>query len=538
MTIAAVLLGLAVGGLVLLYLTRQRFDPLQISAARFFADLPTTNELSPQLRLQNLLLSPSFYLQLAMLLLLLLGVLYQRSCVATAPRTLGVWFLVDTSASMETAQAGTTRAALAQDKLAQAFAEVSAEEISCVRLSAFDMERRDLVANAQTVAPLQAAAESLTPRPLGTDLTRLRAALTEQQADCPISHLYVISDQPPPEWMLTQETPLVVWQDVGAAVDNVGFTTLDAVKNPLTGLIQTLYLEVTRYGETAQSTVRVTDPNGAVLAEQPLTWNQARSRQVQFTPTVAGIYTAQLLETDAYVYDDVVTLRVVDAEQIRVDWQLADEAWLDLLGWRLDRTTPQLRVVPVGTPLDATPTLVVGDQAVTTQQRITYFDDDSPLLADLNLDLAEQLGMTGVTLPDGMQTVLSGENGVWLAQRQTPPAAYVPALPRFPIADDAEALTATMFFNGVRWLLQGESAEPFFTLTSPAQPAPSDTHLVLHLGEGDTRHSADPNPNQPTLTPAPIAQMEEPIWPRLLAGAAVFLLIERLLAVFGGRRWQ
>lgn len=543
MTIVAILLGFAIGGLVLLYLTRQRFDPLQISAARFFADLPTANELSPQLRLQNLLLSPPFYLQLAVLLLLLSAVLYQRGCVATTPHTLGVWFLVDTSASMETQQAGTTRAEVAREKLSEALTQIDAardQDTLCLRLSTFDMELNDLVKSAQNTAPIFAARENVVPRPLGTDLTELRTTLIEQQAECPITHLYIISDQPAPEWMLTQTTPLVIWQDVSEAVANVGFTTIEAAKNPLTGLVQTIYLEVARHGEVEQSTVRVTDPIGNILTEQNVSWNQANRKQVQFTPIAAGIYMAEVLEGDAYTHDDAVTLQVNDTERIRVDWQLEDEQWLDLLGWEIERTAPQLRVAPLNTPLDTVPTLLIGTSTPSTEpQPIAFFDDSSELLNDLNLDFAEQLGLGGIALPEGFRPILSTPSGVWLAQRDTPAAAYVPTLPTFPITNDAEAFTATMFFNALRWLLQGEPAQPLFTLTSPEKPEPSTTHLVLHVGEGNTSHSADTIAlNQPSLTPVTIDQAEEPLWPRLLAAVAGVLFVERTLAAFGGRRWR
>ena len=71
MALAVALTGGLVIGLIMLYLTRPRHSPLVLSAAIFIPEAPGRQETSRRVRLESLLRTPPFYLQLLVLILLL-----------------------------------------------------------------------------------------------------------------------------------------------------------------------------------------------------------------------------------------------------------------------------------------------------------------------------------------------------------------------------------------------------------------------------------------------------------------------------------
>ena len=151
------------------------------------------------------------------------------------------------------------------------------------------------------------------------------------------------------------------------------------------------------------------------------------------------------------------------------------------LRWQQDDYAPHLRVVPMGTAPSDLPTLYVDkayDQVV-PKQEIRDFYEASPILADLNLDVVESLGIPGAPLEDGFDPVLRSEDGrIWLAHREEPLAAYVPGLPTGG-TDNRGGFSATVFFNAIKWLLGTRTPTPLYTLTSPAYPEPEGARSTL-----------------------------------------------------------
>lgn len=549
-------LGGLIGVLIALYMVRPRLERRRLSAARFFQALPPAKQ-NVQLRLSNPLVSRPFYLQLLGLLLFLAALLsiYLPLAGAGKEQAIGLWLLIDTSGSMSTQQAGTTRLALAQTAAlnvlatAQKAAQAANPRVGlCVKLSTFDLERHDWLTTPVPDLAEQKIVEqnikALQPRALGTNVDLIRS-LFDQLADqststCPVTHLVVITDLPAPEWIGEAHALDNIWQDVGQPVDNIGFTELRASRNPLSGLVYGVNVVAQAYHAPPQNAhIEIIGPTGSTLVNQPLTWQGDGAWRTVLKPNGPGQYHLRLSPGGAYALDDEATIEIKDSATIHVDWQLPDKHLLEQLGWIQDAQTPQLRVAADERAAGTIPTLLVGDgYRKDGRQEIQDFYEASALLADLNFDVAETVGIKGISLPAGFTPVLRGVDGrVWLSQRSDPPTVYVPGLPTN-LGDTLAAFSATAFFNGVRWLLQERTLPPLYTNTTPSDPEPSGNRLALHDGEGDTSRLPISYGALNDLQPRRVGARQAPIWPLLLTAAAALFLVERTLAAYGGPQWR
>ncbi len=534
--------------LVLLYMTYPRFLRRRVSAARFFRDLPPPRKGQARLRQGKLELTLPFFLQLFVLLLLLAAVFFtDKKLKGHEAEGLGVWFIVDTSASMSTLQGNKPRmaAALREVELAVDQAQKAAKNKElCFRLSAMDLERRDLISRGNA-SGIRQAVQDLKPRPLGTDLGIIRRAFqslkdrSRLKEHCQVSHILVVTDIPDPGWLWESGDIEVVWRDVGQPVDNVGFTNIRASRNPLTGLASEVLIEVTAFGTAPANTgLLVTAPDGTQVMDEELKWQQGQFWLGRFTPIAVGEYRLQLSPGGAYVFDDTAVIKIDEGQLIRVDWQLPDRRLLREMAWIEDKTNPHLRVTSNRTiPMDI-PTLIIGPGYTMTGSRDTEpvvirdFMETSPLLADVNLDAVETLNLEGFELPENFQPVLRGIDGkAWLAQAESPLRAFVPGLPTG--TDDVLGrFSATVFFNAVRWLLQKRDLPALYTLTSPLEPTPAANRLALHKDEGNTQRVPRSSGKLENLKPITGKGAGIPLWPILVMAAVVLFLIERILAAW------
>jgi hypothetical protein len=534
--------------LVVLYMTYPRFLRRRLSAARFFRDLPPLRKGHSRLRRGKMELTLPFFLQLFVLLLLLAAVSFSdkklKSHEVEGP---GVWFIVDTSASMSTLQGNKPRmaAAVREVELAidQAQKKVKNKEL-CFRLSAMDLERRDLI-TAGNAFGIRQAIQNLKPRPLGTDLGIIRRAFqslkdqSQLRDHCQLSHILVVTDVPDPGWLWESGDIEVVWRDVGQPVDNVGFTNIQVSRNPLTGLASEVLIEIKAFGTPPVNTrLLVTAPDGTQVMDEELNWQQGQSWQGRFTPTAIGEYQLNLSPGGAYVFDDIAVIKIDEGQLIRVDWQLPDRSLLREMAWIEDKKNPHLRVTSNRSiPMDI-PTIIIGPGYTRTRARdsqpfvIRDFMEASPLLADVNLDAVETLKLGGIELPENFQPVLRGMDGkIWLAQAETPLRAFVPGLPTG--TDDVMGrFSATVFFNAVRWLLQRRDLPALYTLTSPLEPTLAANRLALHKDEGNTQRVPRSSGKLENLKPITGKGAGIPLWPILVMAAVVLFLIERALAAW------
>lgn len=543
----------SVGLLIAIRMTRARYKPApRISAARFFEKLDPPRNRPPVIRWGRPTFSRAFFLQLLILLVLVIAALSVEPLFTLgSSKSVGVWIIVDTSASMSTLQDGKTRLQLAQEQATEAIvrAQNAAEGLSnCWQVSAFDLERRGLLVT-RDADTARREVEALKPRLLGTDLNLVRSALVLLQdqsgAPCEITHIVVLSDQPAPEWLGEKGMLPVIWRDVAAVVDNTGFTRLEAMRHPLTGMVGHIEIEISAFGAAPQNVqLQIQLPDGTTLQRQS-NWRSDNVWVDKLSPTQPGLYFLRLSPGGVYKFDDDVAVEITEAQSIRVDWGAPDRSLLDLLkatgAWVEDKRNPQLRVVTRLVEGDAVPTLIVGSGYTGSPRagrQISDFYEPSSLLSDLNLDVVESAGTGGIELPPGFEPVLRWTDGnVWLAQRTVPPAAYVPGLPTGK-DDNLGRLSMTVFFNAVRWLMQTRPLPELYTLTTPALPLPQGNRIAMHEGEGNTTLKPISRGSFDDIQPGGNRAAKQPAWPPLVALALMFLMLERVLSVMGGTQWR
>jgi len=532
-------------GLLVLHMVRPRYVRKVVSAARFFRGLPPARKGQPRLRLASPVRSRPLYFQVPMMVLLLAALyLMNREHEAGEVLGFGVAIAVDTSASMTTRQENETRMASAVAEARRVLAEArdaAGGRPVCFRLVRFDLE---LVRLAGAADGLEAALSGLEARALGTDLNLVRAyraaLATNQDPECTITHLVTISDMPAPDWVAEESPIRTLWRGVGAPAANAGFTRVHGLRDPLTGAVRRIELTVTARGSSRpERGLRVTGPDGGTVLETPIAWSERGTWTGSFTPERAGGYRLTLSGGDAYALDDSAAITVGGRDGLRVDWRLDDRRTVDLLGWRQETEHPALRVARLPLIDDGVPTIYIAEgEGSPRSSEIRDFFEPSGLLRDLNLDAVEALALRGASLPDGFRPVLRRMDGsVILAERDEPPAVLVPSLPRTGEGNEARFATTT-FFNGVRALLGDRPPAPLYELTSPERPEPEGTRLALHPGEGNTARRTRSYGELGSVAPVPIAAETEPIWPMLLAAAALLMTAERLLAAYGGPRWR
>ena len=546
------LLGGLIVGLIILYLTRPYYQPFTLSAARFFEQINTTQESRRRFDLRSLFLSRPFYLQLTVLSLLLAGLLlvHSRQLTEREGSNLGIWVVLDTSASMSTQQEGDTRMQDAHDEITELMAHLATvpeETAVCHRFSTFDLatsaQPTDLLEN-------QSQRNSLEHRPLGTDLNQIRSLLrqtdTPNSDNCVITHLFVVTDLPPPEWTDDSTSGIeIIWRDIAQEVDNVGIVKAANRNNSgITGGASPIDIELMAYNHAPDSvSVLIEDENGNEVQQERLSWQLPGIQTLTFTPSASGTYQVQLMTEDAYAYDNTLTLTVEAARHLRVDWQLPI-AFLPLTGWVEDSQNPDLRIAQFPAPVDTVPTLLVGQNYGLNdhQTEIDFFLEFIPMLADLNFDLAESLQIQGIILPPNspLHPVLyDDERKVWFAASSNKQTAYIPGPPLLTDPDaNLSSFSTTAFFNALRYLLAERATWPLYTLTTPEQPVPEENRVVLHPGEGNTALPPQSKGEIADIQPASSRVAEEPIWP-LFVGLAMFvLMLERGLTAYGGSKWR
>ena len=535
--------GAFVAALVVIYMARPNFRRAVLSAALFFRDDPVLGSTS-RIAWSTPHPTPLFFLQAAVLLLLLLAVPHcPAAAVMDRSARTGVRVLVDRSASMSTQLNGATRFDAAVAALRATVAPQTAS-IACFTLSAFDLELTTIAENVTSAAELVNLASRLQPRPLGTELSLVQRALAASPraaaGGCDTGATIVVTDMPAPSWMDGPASRGDVWIDVSQPAPNAGIVDLADNRDRVSGAVQRARIVVGTFGgmKTSGVALGVTSPDGAVRTVPIETWD-GPAGSVDVALPLPGRYTFHVSPGGAYRYDDDAAIDVPPSGPVRVDWRVPRREWLARLGWTEDRDHPDLRVLPSIEMLDSRPAIVLGSGYAPRRgpaQPVTTFLETSALVTGLNLDVAERSGMTAApSLPPGFTAVLSGpENVVWIAERTAPVAAFVPGLP-LEGDDNVARLSSTVFLNAARWILERRPRPPLFTLTSPEQPEPSGSRVALHAGEGNTGRTArsigtfDPRSPRGRQTERRLA-----LWPWLVGAAALVFLLERGLALTRG----
>lgn len=552
MMVVAIVVGLMLGR-VILQMAQPRYEDVHLSAAGFFKNLPAAQDRF-NLRLGPPVPTRSFVIQMLALGLILWAVLslepFENPFQA---RRLGIRLLVDTSGSMRTQQQNGTRmtAALREiETIIQTVRQADEQGAVCWQLDTFDLEL-EIVPFDHTTVGLRDALARLKPRALGTDLNLLRASdekqVSEDVVACPITHIVVVTDQPAPDWAAQMQAAPLLWRDIAQPVENFGFREIQAIRNQLTGVVNKAQLELIAYGaKPVETKLDIRTPNGK-METLSVEWFEDNTATVTYPLTDPGAYSFHLAPGGAYDLDDAATINVQSAPQVRVDWQLPDRTLLTRLeqsgGWSQTKVDPDVRVVSDFAQADTVPSLIVGNgyATATDEIQIENFFEPSPILADLNLDVAEKFRMAGVeNLPQDFEIILAGRtNGahaVWIAERANPPAIYVPGLPTG--QDELNRFSTTVFFNALRRLLNVRAFSPLYTLTSVAQPEIAGARVALHPEEGNTMLPQHSFGNDALLTTENPRASQDPFWAMLLALAALLFAFDRIMAAARGLQWN
>ncbi len=535
--------------LALLHMRKPRYLTRRVSAARFFDEVTAAENIQTQWRWTNPLKSPPFVMQALCLLLISAALVSEDKVWYTVdePGDLHLWVWIDTSSSMATQVDGTimldlARAALRENR--DALAQQQRRPI--LHLTAFDLEQRDLGHNLSP-AQFETAVAALKPRPLGTDLSlpmrsRERDEGRLQGAD-PL--VLVISDLPAPTWVRTDPNARLVWHDVGDAVANHGFSEVRAVANPFLGGQPLIEIAVHRFGAPTEVRLDLKARNDAFHDNLPIRFQADRGTYL-FTPPKPGVYELTLVPEDAYGADNQVVIAVQDDAEFVVDWRHPDRTWLDQLGWQNQTDHAAFTVLAPHQSADADrqrPRLIIGPGFQPGETRIDWFREGSPLLDQVNLDVAETLrALPAPDLPP-LFPVLADSNGVpWVGRHDAPTTVYLAGFPTG-VGDQAR-LTTLLWFNAVQTLLSKGNANPLFTRTR-IDAATVETNLPpfrldLHPGEGRTWLPPQSHGRERlTATDTPTTIQRSVLWwPWLLGAALVFFALERVLAVIGGPAWR
>lgn len=542
------LLLVLIAGLVALYLTCPHFRQVKISSARFFEETPDARDRTMRFRLSNLLLSRSFFLQLAVFLCLLLALLLVDQEVASDGQTsIGLWVAVDASASMSVP--GQMNAIY--DETAALLTHISSLEAdSCLTISRFHLDNSILIADAAPEAVL-AQVQAIEPVALGTDLSVIRALLARlssqiEVTDCVIKHVVVLTDQPAPDWVDDYDGyPALIWRSVGTPQPSIGITGIRRVGGGALGWSGEIAVDLAGYDRSPGVAVELRDASGALMASERAVPDADDRARVLFQLPGGGNYTITLSETDVYGFDDRVMIATDPPLQLRVDWQLPDRSLPDALAWTQDSSAPDLVVISASSavPEADVPVLVVGDAyaSAVASAEIANFDETSPLLDGLNFDVAERAAIHGLTISElgNLRPVLvDTTDTVWLAIADDPPKVYVPGLPYTGDDENLQAFSTTLFFNALRWLLDRRELAPLYTLTTPTEPDVFGTRIALHAGEGNTAQVRRSVGEISQIDPAIQRSESEPVWFLPVLLAALLLVLDRYLSIFGGPRWR
>lgn len=518
-------------GLVLLHMAKPRFKKHLLSSAAFFRDLPEPRNSKLKIRIGNPFKSPAFYPRFLAALLVLLAV-WRPDLSIDAPgrQQDGVWILVDSGQGMSTENEGTSRFETARDIIAAYNQETQNRPPSTVRLSLFDQERVDL-GRFEQVDQILAVLEQRRPRDLPTNLALVRAAARAALED-ETGLIIVICDDPAPIWLADQLLP-IRWIDLGGRTANVGFSDINAVRDPFTGQVTKLSVQIAARGDQRARRLAVQDDQGTQVYQQELSFAEDSIQTVFLDNPQPGRFHFQLSPADAFTADDQLTITIPENRTIRVDWQLRDKTWPQKLGLQPDDQRPMLKVTrTLNDTADSSPTIVLGDgyDSRGRDWEIRDFQDGSPLLKDLDLDTAESFSISGRPLPDGFTPILRGTDGLTrIAYRNDPATVWLPGLP-LDESNDAGRFSTTLFFNAVRLLLRERRPDPLFHLTSLDHPFNDQSHVGLWPEEGDGAREPISANERLADTGLESGARRQPLTPFLLLAALCLIALERCLA--------
>lgn len=515
--------------LVAWHMQRRAPLPLKLSFARLLPEPPVSDQSERRFALTMPLRSAGFWLLMLTLLasIAALAVDMNRKG-ATGDQGIGLRIVLDVTHSMGVAEGGVSRL-----DAARVVAEAALMQLAAVQTAASCTEAVLVGASVGAFGPVAELDRALV-QPEGGEVAALVAAAAAPIAECPLTHVLVLTDalRPAMEW--AADGPLFMWHQIGAPVANTGLRSVTFTPPGLSQDRAAILLEVASYGDVLSPSLWLDGPGG----RSPVPLQPSPDRDGvwlgEAKPGGAGLYIAMIEQGGAYDGDDRLAFALPQATGLALDWRISglgmppgvqaggDDAMLvsDLATLTpQDLTRPLLATYP-GWPNDG------------QGNRIGAFVQDKALLSAINLDVFERLAPMPLQgpLPPGFTPVLTDAAGaVFIARRESSPGLIIPA----PLRDgsEIEALSLTLFFTALADLADRGN------ITPDAEFRDASGQSILNASqESDTARRLDPPPTLDLITPRAVPAQDTPVWPLLALLALGTLLAERSLTLWRGAR--
>ncbi|MEP0504916.1 MAG: hypothetical protein ABJD13_10515 [Paracoccaceae bacterium] len=378
----------------------------------------------------------------------------------------------------------------------------------------------------------------------GASVLNLVGALEAQSddPDCALSHVLVFSDQTMPA-ELPQELKLM-WHQVGAPRANTAITGLRRAGGGFLDDRQGVEVLITVYGEPeTPPNLEVRGPDGPVrvqIESDPLAANRVIA---YFDAENAGPFQARLTEEDAFNLDDRIAFSVNPEPPLRVDWRATvgtKPPWLPAADRPSEANLRVLDVAVLGNSSAESfgPAFFLYDGYLSGAPagKIGPFMADHRLLDGVNFDVFDTVSPS--TMPfvssdvlQSFEAVIQGDGAPrpWVAVRDNPRQVILPMPPTSTGSEDARRIAWIMFANALRWL---DETQP--RVIAPDWQDADGFSIPNAFLESDTARPLAEAPLYDGFldgTDDLAATTMMPIWPWLLALAALFLLLERLIGL-------
>ena len=521
---ALFLASVAGASLVAWHMQRRAPRPVKLSFARLLPEPPVSETAERRFALTVPLGSVTFWLRMLALsaaLAALVVDMNRRS--AGSGQSIGLRIVLDVTHSMGLPQGGVSRLDFARNVAEAAVEQATASgQAVCTEL---------VLAGASAGVPGPVSGvPNVAVQPEGGDVSALVASASGHVADCPLTHVLVVTDARRPALELAPDGPILLWHQIGEPVPNTGLRSVSFTPPSLGSGRAKIEVTVAGFGDVPPPTLWLDGPGGRI----PVILQPSSGRdQVwlgEAVPNGAGRYVAVLDAGGAYDGDDTLAFALPEVGGVALDWRLAGlaaprgvrNAGADGL---LVADLADLGAGDLARPLLAVyPGWPNGGQA----GRIGAFIQDPMLLAAVNLDAFEsdaprpQIG----PLPPGFTPVLTDDTGaVFIARRLNPPGLIVPA----PLRDggEIEALSLTLFFTALADLVGRGIVLPAMEWRDVKGQIIEGATL-----ESDTARPLDAAPTIDLITPRTMPAQDVPVWPLLALIALAALMAERALLIW------
>lgn len=445
---------------------------------------------------------------------------------------IGIRIVLDATHSMAAMDGDRSRFERALDQIETArriVAEAGADSL-CLEIASVGAGAGEALPLA-VEGPLPAALPSA-PLLQGGEPARLLEAALVPDGACPITRRLVVTDTPFPGMASAANGVVLLWDQVGVPVPNIGLHGLALDQASLSPEPARLRIEGVASGMDAPHVVHIEGPGGArdVDVTRSLDTDGRWSATASFDGP--GRYRVKLAGVDGYGGDDVVEAEIAAPARMPVDWRLGELPRPVPLGSAPPGSESGLLVMPYdpATGTHAMPVLFTypGFSATASPQRVGAFLDDPPLLDALNLDALEAAMPRPFpgSLPAGFVPVLTDEAGGVIVARRAETLDQARGLlvptPRPDLPEPARSLSVTLFFSALAEMATPPAAAQSLIWLDRSGQAVSDARLESLTG----RPLAPPAELQ-LLAAIDTAVVEAPLWPFLVMFALAALAAER-----------